>query len=252
MGYFSELDIERQFPFKEEPMPKPVKKIGKRTKKVEGQFDFNNLGILDGEVAQIPAIRKSFEISGKSKENIINVSDDDLPVGKEFLDQRKVVFLDPTSVFYIKKNILEIGRKGILGDAEKICAKSDEDFVKSLVVVPRDTMHVEFFHKKAYYSHKYIYLTGAILAIPLTENDGNGPEQRYIYVGNFSSDEKIKRKSSIGCKIECIKRDDKKSEERIKVIEDSPYKMPWGTLQIGQNLPAYKGIVSRVKIFATE
>jgi len=230
MSHFSELNIDRQFPPNGELVTMSIKK-SRRIKLIEGQTEMD-LSKIDEIITQgVPSMRKN------TTEQTIN---SDLPVSKDYLNSGRVEYLDSTNIPYIRKNILEIGRRGVLGDAESICALSDKDFVNRLVVIPRGTMHVEYYPKKHYYSHKCVYLTGSILALPITENDDKGPEQRYIYVGNFSSNEKIRKKTSIGSKIKYIKRGDE--------TEMDPFKMPWGTLQIGQNLPAYKGNAIRVQI----
>ncbi len=245
MGYFSELDIDNRFPPRKELTSSHVKKTPRNSKLIEGQIGLIFFETDSNEVPEMPDIRKSPKTTEEPNKNIIkDVSDNDLPVKKEYLNQHKVEFLNPTSIPYIRKNILEIGRRGVLKDTDRICAKSDEDLVNSLVVIPRDTMHVEYFPKKHYFSHKYIYLTGAILALPLTEYDGTQPEQRYIYVGNFSPNEKIRTKASIGCKMQMVKRSD-------EIQEIIPFKMPWGTLRVGYNLPAYKDNAIRVQISIT-
>jgi len=167
------------------------------------------------------------------KNVILNVEDSSLPVGREYLDGSRVAFLDPKTLPFIKRNLQQVGRSDIAD-------KSDEEIAHSLVVIPRGTTMKEIFPKHERFRCEYIYLMGAILVIPITETEGYHTEQRYLYVGNFSHQEKVYKKASMGCR-------------RQKFVNDAdenfePEKMQIKTLSVGHNFPAYNNLAFRVQL----
>lgn len=162
------------------------KKPTRRTKKpIEGQINFENLGISLDTSINVPNIR---EIHGK---NIIEpISEKNLPVELRYMNVNHVAFLDPRNISYIKDNIRLLGKRKILGDADIFCKKSNEEIINSLVVFPHKTILYD------YHDQKEIVLSGNILALPIKRSGDWGPEQVFIYVGNFSKDEKINSKKN--------------------------------------------------------
>lgn len=207
-------------------------KTGIRKKLVEGQIGIESLGISLDSITEMPKIRIDSKTQGEIKTNegikknvIEEISDDDLPAEKRYLDNRQVAFLDPKNIPYIKNNILKIGKKGILVDSIKFCTKTDEDIVKSLVVFPKDTSLYDVHNRRD------MVFRGGIIALPLKTTENWDPEQRFIYIGNFSDDEKRSQKDSTAY-----------------YFIDNKKKINWRNINIGQELPANANKALRAQI----
>ena len=216
MGIFKEQSLSRMYG-EELEVPVQYNKISRSVKKpIEGQISFGILNIA----AEMPKTRVE-----PKKNEVKQTSNVDLPVDKEYLDNTKVAFLDPKIITFIKNNVIKIGKNGILGDAIKFCDKTDEDIIKRLVVFPTNTSLYD------YHGSKEIVFPGGVITLPVSMSGNYGPEQKFIYVGNFSKDEERCQKSNTRYKLTNIKGD-----------------LVWRSMSVGEDLPANYGKGVRVEM----
>lgn len=214
--YFSKQEY--SLPDESVVVPNKLGNTAKRNRKVvEGQISFENLGVNLNPATKMPEVRKTKIL------NVIEpIVESNLPIEINYFDPQHVAFLDPKNISNIKRNITEIGRKRILRDAEVFCKMNDENIINSLVVFPSDTNLYD------YHDQKEIILGGGILVLPIKRNGDWGPEQIFIYVGNFSKNEDINRKNN------------------TSYHPNGDYSK-WRRMSIGQELPVNYGKAWRIQ-----
>lgn len=218
MGIFKENNLSSILP-DEITNSIEIREKNKRVRKeIEGQVSFESLGInLKKEVG----LKKS-----ELKVNEIKyVPDEHLPVERRYLNSNNVAFVKSSNIAFVRRNIKDFSMKESLRGTNSFLDKTDEEMVKKLVVFPNKTELYD------YHSGVTILFPGGILALPVRTSGDWGKEQSFIYVGNFSDDEKRNKKSNTGY---------------YRADNDKP--LVWRFMRSGQELPANDHKAIRVEI----
>lgn len=184
----------------------------------EGQINFTDIQKKPDLISDTSELKKN-----TLKNIILPVNDENLPVEKRYLNLTMVAFMEPNSITRIRDNIYEISKGNDLVVANKFSKKNDEELVNGLVVFSHGTNLYDF------HDQTEIVLGGNIVALPVITYGDYGPEQRFIYIGNSSTNESV---------------NNKKNTRYHPGLNLSV----WRTMILGTELPSNDGKALRVKI----